>query len=690
MASVNPLLAPSGLPNEAPAFDKIKDRHFLSALRTAVKEARADIRALKNNPETPTFANTIEALELAGERLSILSSLLSNQMLAAGTPKLKATEDKISPLRARFNMAALTDTKIFKRVKAVWDQHHDDPTLTTEQHTLLKKTYDGFRNGGALLKGADKKRLKEIVEEMSTLDSDFSENVKKDVEAFAMIITDKDDLKGIPEDAVAAAAEEAKTRGLENQWVFTLDYPSYGPVASYAENRSLREKMWRAYGSRGWQTEHDNQELIRRILTLKHERAQLLGYNNHAETVLEDRMAQTPQTVATFLDQLKNVYKPAALKDMESLRAFAAQMGHDDLKPWDITFYAEKQKQELYGFSSEDLKPYFPLEKVLAGTFQHFSQQFGIQFSENKQYPTWHPDVKAFDVTDEKTGAFVGTLYTDFHPRKGKKGGAWMTDYRAQGLYQGQIERPVIAIECNFTKPLPGKPALLDHDEVTTLFHELGHAVHGLVSDVTYRSKASPYVPWDAVELPSQVQENWAFTRETLALISGHYQTGEKIPEDLYQKMVASKNYMAGAAGLRQVNLATLDQAWYNTNPKDIEDKFGFNIFAFEEAVTADTRLFPMLAGPTSTSFTHIFSGGYDAGYYSYKWAEVLDADAFEYLTELTTYDSYRLNKYRKEFLAKGGTDNPATLYRNFRGQDADPQALPRREGLLPPKPTFM
>ncbi|QQG36932.1 MAG: M3 family metallopeptidase [Micavibrio aeruginosavorus] len=689
MASVNPLLAHSTLPNQAPVFDKIKDKHFLPAMRAALKEARAEIRAIKTNPEQPTFTNTIEAFELAGERLGILSSLLSNQMLAAGTPELKAAEDKISPLRAKFSMAAFTDIGMFKRVKTVWDLQHNDPALTTEQRTLLKKTYDGFRNGGALLKGAAKKRLKDIVEEMSTLGSDFSENVKKDVEVFALIVTDKDDMKGLPEDAIAAAAEEAKARGLENRWVFTLDYPSYGPFMTYADNRDLREQMWRAYGSRGWKTANDNQDLIRRIVTLSHEKAQLLGYKNHAAAVLEDRMAQTPETVARFLEQLRNAYKPAALKDLESLKAFAASRGQDDLKPWDVNYYSEKQQQELYGFSSEDLKPYFPLEKVLGGAFDHFSRQFGLEFAENRQYPTWHEDVKAFDVTDRQTGEFVGTLYTDFHPRKGKKGGAWMTDYRAQGLYQGRIERPVVAIECNFTKPLPDKPALLDHGEVTTLFHELGHALHGLLSDVTYRSKASPYVPWDCVELPSQVQENWAYQRETLALISGHYQTGEKIPEDLYQKLIAAKNYMAGYAGLRQVNLATLDQAWYNTDPKEIEEKFGFDVLAFEKAATEDTRLFPMLAGPTSTSFTHIFAGGYDAGYYSYKWAEVLDADAFEYLTELDTYDTYRLDKYRREFLAKGGTDNPATLYRNFRGQDADPEALPRREGLLPPKPTF-
>lgn len=688
MAAVNPLLRDSTLPNQAPAFDLIKDKHFLPAMRAALKEARAEVRAIKTNPDKPTFENTIEALELAGERLSILSSLLSNQMLVASSPALKAAEDKISPLQAKFRAATFTNTALLKRVKAVWDSSHDDPALTVEQKDILRSTYDGFRKGGALLKGEAKKRYKQIVEEMATLGSDFGENARKDTEAFALVITNPDDLKGLPDDVKAAAAKKAADRNLEGQWVFTLHAPSYIPFVTYAENRALREKMWQASTSKGWKTANDNQEIIRKILTLSHEKAQILGYRNHAEYVLENRMAQKPETVRAFLDQMIAVYKPAAEKDMAMVQEFAASKGlNDTLKPWDFSFYAEKLKEEKFGFSAEDLKPYFPLEKVLDGTFKHFSRQFGIKFTENTDYPTWHKDVKAFDVTDEKTGAFVGTLYTDFHPREGKKGGAWMTDYRAQGMFRGKVERPVIAIECNFTEPLPDKPALLEHDEVLTLFHEMGHAVHGLLSDVTYRSKASPYVEWDAVELPSQVQENWGFNRETLGLISGHYQTGEALPDDLYEKMIAAKNYLAGYGGLRQVNFARMDQTYYTTDPKDIGEKYGFDIKAFEEAITADTRILPMLGGPMSTSFTHIFSGGYDAGYYSYKWAEVLDADAFEYLTEREAYDTERLSDYRREFLAKGGTQNPATLYRAFRGQDADPQALPRREGLLPPKP---
>lgn len=684
MAATNPLLVPSPLPNGAPAFDKIKDRHYMPAIRAGLREAKAELKAIKDNPDEPTFENTIVALETMGETLSHVMEILGNQISAAATPKLVEIKQTTAPMLAQFYSGVAMDAKLFKRIKTVWDKNHDNPKLTTEQKTLLKNTYDGFRRSGALLKGTAKTRMKEINIAFSTLGTQFNENIKNSMEAYTMVIDKGADLSGLPDDVIAAAKARAEKKDLKGQWLFTLDYPSFGPFITYADNRALREKIWRAFGSRAWRDEFDNQDTIKQIVSLSYESANLLGYSTPAHFVLEDRMSEKPETVFGFLDKLKGAYKEAAIRDLEALKEFAAKNGGPaEPKPWDIAYYSEKMKEAVFGFSSEDLRPYFPLEKVLDGCFKHFSRQFGVTFTENKKYPVYAPDVKAFDVTDTKTKAFIGTFYADFHPRTGKKPGAWMTGYRSQGLYRGKIERPIIAIVCNFTEPLPDKPSLLTHDEVTTLFHEMGHAMHGLLSAVTYRSLASPNVKWDFVELPSQVQENWAYTRETLDLISGHWQTGEKIPDDLFRKLNDSKNFMIASMGLRQVNLGLLDMTWYTTNPQDIEKQYGFDVFKFEEEVTKGTRLFPMLAGPTSTSFSHIFGGGYASGYNSYKWAEVLDADAFYYMTEKSVYDEERLMKYRREILERGGTEHPAILYRNFRGQDADPDALLRREGLL-------
>lgn len=684
MAATNPLLVPSDLPNHAPAFDKIRDEHYLPAIEKGLAEAKDELQALKSNPDAPTFDNTIIALENMGETLGHVMEILGNQISAAGTPELVEIKQTTAPQLAEFYSSVSMDEELFARIKAVWDKDHDNPKLTVEQRTLLKNTYDGFRRSGALLKGADKERMKDINIAFSTLGTQFNENIKNSMEAFSLVVDQEADLAGLPEDVVAAAKARADKKDMHGKWLFTLDYPSYGPFVTYADNRALREKIWRAFGCRAWKDQFDNQDTIKQIVSLSYESANLLGYKTPAHFVLEDRMSEKPETVFGFLDKLKAVYKPAAELELEALKEFAHKHGGPaELKPWDIAYYSEKMKEAVFGFSSEDLRPYFPLEKVLSGCFEHFSRQFGVTFTANKKYPVWAPDVKAFDVTDTKTKAFIGTFYADFHPRTGKKPGAWMTGYRSQGLFNGKIERPIIAIVCNFTEPLPDKPSLLTHDEVTTLFHEMGHAMHGLLSNVTYRSLASPNVKWDFVELPSQVQENWAYTRETLDLISGHWQTGERIPDDLFEKLNKSKNFMIALMGLRQVNLGLLDMTWYTTDPKAIESKYGFDVFKFEEEVTKDTRLFPMLSGPTSTSFGHIFGGGYASGYNSYKWAEVLDADAFYFLTEKSVYDEERLMRYRREVLERGGTEHPAILYRNFRGQDADPDALFRREGLL-------
>ncbi len=677
MADQNPLLGEFKNPHNAPPFDRIKDDHYLPAVEAAIKEARVNIDTIKKSAENPTFENTIAALELSSERLGMVSGIFYNQLSAGASDEMEDLAQKIGPLSSNFSSDVIMDAQLFKRVKAVYDAR-EKLNLTAEQATVLDDCYKGFVRGGALLNESDKQRLREINEQLSVIGPDFSKNVKKSSEKFIMVIEDEKDLSGLPQTAIDAAVMEAEERGQKGKWIFTLDYPSYGPFLTYADNRALREKMWRAFGSRAYQDEFDNCENILNIVRLKDERAKILGYKNHADFVLEQRMAKTPQAVMGFLKKLLATYKPAAKEDLKQLKEFAAKSGFkDDIMPWDVGYYSEKLKEELFQFSSEDLRPYFPLEPVLKGTFEHFSRLFGITFTPAK-YPVWHNDVVTYEVTDNKTGSFMGLFYADFYPRKGKKPGAWMTSYREQGMYSDGMKRPFVAIVCNFTKPTKEAPSLLTHDEVLTLFHEMGHAMHMMLSNVHYASHAGTSVLWDFVELPSQVQENWAYTKETLDLFARHYKTGEPIPAPLVQKVNDAKNFFVGWMGLRQSNLGLLDMAWHSTDPSTIKD-----VAAFEDEVTKETTLFPRMAGPTSTSFTHIFGGGYSAGYYSYKWAEVLDADTFALFEEKGLYDSQTAQKYKTEILAKGGSEDPSILYRNFRGRDADPDALLRREGLL-------
>ncbi len=652
----------------------------MPAVEKAIEEARANYDAIKANPEEPDFDNTIAAMEAAGETLGQVTGIFYNQLSCMGGDALHELAEKIGPITSNFSSDIILDEDLFARVKAVYDKR-DSLNLTPEQMTLLTEDYKDFVRGGALLDADKKQRLREIDQELSTLGPSFMNNASKSAEAFEMIIEDEADLAGLPDSAIEAAAHDAKEHGQEGKWRFSLDYPSYIPFVQYADNRELREKMWRAFANRAWKDEWDNSDNIKRIVTLKHERAGLLGYKNHAHYTLERRMAETPETVLEFLEKMKAAYLPAAKKDLANLQAFAKEQGfEEELMPWDIGYFSEKLKQKLYQFSSEDLRPYFPLNPVLKGCFEHFSRLFNITFKEAKGYEVWHKDVQVFELFDDKD-KFIGTLYGDFFPRTGKKQGAWKTAYRNQGLFHGKIERPVIAIVCNFTKPTSDKPSLLTHGEVTTLFHEMGHAIHALLSDVTYRSLAGTSVLWDFVELPSQVQENWCYEKETLDLFAGHYETGAKIPADLIQKVRDAKNFMGGWGGLRQTNFGFLDMAFHTTDPKDIGD-----VGEFEDTVTKDTSLFPRLAGPMCASFSHIFAGGYSAGYYSYKWAEVLDADTFELFLEKGLYDKETAAKYRDEVLSKGGSQHPSILYRNFRGRDADPDALLRREGLLEDK----
>ena len=670
--SQNPFLASSTLPNQAPAFDKIENAHYLPAIEASISEARTNIDAIKNNPDAPTFENTIVAMEAASESYGQVAGIFYNALSAMGGDELHDLAEQIAPIGAKFSSDIMLDETLFARTKSVYDQSFTD--LTTEQTTLLKDTYKDFIRAGAALDEDKKQRLREISQELSTLSPSFMNNATKSAEAFEMIIDIVDDLSGLPEGQIKAAAHSASEKGHEGKYRFTLDYPSFGPFLQFADNRDLREKIWKANATKAYGDEWDNTENVLNIIKLKHERANLLGYKTHAEYVLEERMAEKPETVMNFLDKMKTAYKAAAKADFDELTNFA---DIDDLKQWDVGYYAEKLKQEKFQFSSEDFRPYLRLDNVLQGCFTHFTKLFGLTFKASTDYPTWHKDVKAFELYDANDD-FIGTLYGDFHPREGKKQGAWKTSYRNQGLYKGKIERPIIAIVCNFTKPTPDRPSLLTHGEVTTLFHEMGHAIHALLSDVTYRSLSGTSVLWDFVELPSQVQENWCFEKETLDLFAVHYETGEKIPTELIEKLRAAKNYMGGWAGLRQTTLGTLDMKWHTTDPSTIID-----VADFEHDVTKDLNFFDRAPGPISTSFSHIFAGGYSAGYYSYKWAEVLDADTFEAFLENGLYHEPTATKYKTEILQKGGSDHPSTLYKNFRGRDADPDALLRREGLM-------
>ncbi|HNQ92343.1 MAG TPA: M3 family metallopeptidase [Alphaproteobacteria bacterium] len=675
--SQNPLLALSPLRNHAPQFDLIKEEHYKPAIEAAIKEAHTNIDKIIANPDTPTFDNTIVALETAAETLGVAAGIFYNQLTAAGTDGLQALAEEIGPIQANFGSDIILNADLFKRVKAVYDQM-DSLNLTTEQKTLLDDTYKNFVRGGALLDDDKKAELRKINEAMSTLSPAYANNVNKSSEAFEMWIDNEDDLAGLPETAIHGAKHEAEEKGQADKWLFTLDYPSFGPFLTYSKKRDLREKIWKAFSTRAYKDKFDNTENIFKIVNLRNQRAKLLGYETHAHYVLERRMAEKPETVMHFLNDLKMKYKEGALKDLDALKKFAKDTdGIDDLKPWDVGYYSEKLRESLYHFSEEDLRPYFPLGNVLKGTFDHFSKLFGLVFTETKDLPTWHKDVTAYDVTDKETGRFIGTFYADFYPRTGKKPGAWMTSYRDQGLFHGKVECPVVAIVCNFTKPTKDKPSLLTFNEVETLFHEMGHATHGLLAKGTYASQTGTNVLWDFVELPSQLQENWLYEPETLNSFAAHYETDEKIPAELIEKMRAAKNFMKGWTGVRQMSFSILDMEWHMRDPQTITD-----IMAFEDEVLKDCQFFPRYGGTASHSFNHIFAGGYSAGYYSYKWAEVLEADAFEAFLENGLYNQDTAHRYRTEILEKGGSEHPAVLYRNFRGRDADLKALLRREGL--------
>ncbi|WP_203293950.1 M3 family metallopeptidase [Luteirhabdus pelagi] len=672
--TTNPLLSPF---NTAP-FSNIKDEHFLPAIKQLIADTKEEINAITENEEAPSFENTIEALEQTGEQLNRVTAIFFNLNSAETNETIQKIAQEVSPLLSDFNNDLLLNEELFKRVKKVYD-NRKSLSLSPEQKTLLDKQYKGFARNGANLSEEKKETLRKIDQELSKLKLTFGENVLAETNRYELHLTDEKDLSGLPDGAIEEAATTAKEKGKDG-WVFTLAYPSYIPFMTYADNRELRKTLALAFGSKGFHgDELDNQENVLRIANLRHQRANLLGYDSHAHFVLEERMAETPEKVHDFLNELLEKAKPAAQKEFDELEAFAKETdGIDQLQKWDGAYYSEKLKQKLFDLDDEKLKPYFELKNVIDGVFTVANKLYGLSFEEVQDIDKYHPDVKTYRVTDTK-GELVAIFYADFHPRAGKRNGAWMTVYRQQQIKNGENERPHISIVCNFTKPTASKPSLLTFNEVTTLFHEFGHALHGMLANTTYSGLSGTNVYWDFVELPSQVLENWCYEKETLELFAKHYKTGETIPMEYITKIKESATFLEGMKTLRQLSFGLLDMAWHGSDPSGIENVKGFEVKAF-----GSTKLYPDV--PTncmSTSFSHIFQGGYSAGYYSYKWAEVLDADAFSYFQEEGLFNKEVAQKFYTHILSQGGTEDPMELYVRFRGRKPDPEALLKRAGLL-------
>lgn len=679
MTTTNPLLKPFTNTDQAVPFDQIKVEHYLPAVDEAIKAAKANVEKIKNNPEAPTFENSIVALEAASELMGQVMGIYGNLEVAHADEALQALAKEIYPKVASLESDISLDADIFKRVKAVYDGRAT-LNLNGEQAKLLEKTYLGFTRNGALLNEEQKETVRKIDQELSVLGPKYSENVLKATNSFEMFLDKKEDVEGLPEGALEGAAAMAEAKGQKGKWLFNLQIPSYLPFMTYAKSRPLREKMWRAFGSRAFKGEFDNQDIVLKIVQLRDQRAKTLGFATHADFVLAERMAKNPSTVLEFLNKLLKASREAGKRDVEEIREFAKKFdGTSDVQPWDVAYYSEKLKEDKYAFNEEDLRPYFKLENVVDGVFAHAKKLYGLTFKENKDIPVYHPEVKAYEIFEEASGKYMGLFYTDFFPRETKKGGAWMTQFRGQGLIGGVMKRPHVSIVCNFTKPTPTKPSLLTYDEVRTLFHEFGHALHGMLSDCTYQSLSGPNVYWDFVELPSQIMENWVGEKEGLDLFARHYETNAAMPAELIEKLKASQKFQAGYMSCRQLQFGLMDMSWHSTDPATIKD-----VDAFEEKATAETRLFPKTEGVNSScSFSHIFAGGYSAGYYSYKWAEVLDADAFEYFKEEGLFNQTVAKKFKDNVLSRGGTEHPMELYKKFRGREPDPNALLRRDGLI-------
>lgn len=663
--------------DEAIPFDRIQPAHYLPALTWAIAKAHENLVILKTKPAN--FENTILGLETCSEPLEIVSGVYFNLFSAEANSEHQALAKEISPVLAGFQSDISLDPEVFAKIKEAYDNRSKE-NLNPEQLKLIEKVYKDFSRNGALLSLADKEKLRALDQELSLLGPQFSENVLNATNGFELVLDQKQDLVGLPDSAIEAASIAAKEKGHTEKWLFNLQAPSFIPFMQYAKNRDLRKKVFLAFASRAFQDKFDNQDIVLKVVDLKHQRANLLGFESHAAYVLQERMAKTPATVLAFLEKLMSPSKRAAEKDISELRAFKKSIdGSEDLQSWDFAYYSEKLKEKKYSFNEEELRPYFALERVIDGVFEHARRLYGLTFKEVFDVPKYHPDVKVYEVREEGTKKYVGLFYTDFFPRETKKGGAWMTAFREQGYSSGQVRRPHVSIVCNFSKPTPSKPSLLTYDEVRTLFHEFGHALHGLLSHCTYRSLAGTNVYWDFVELPSQIMENWVQEKEGLDLFARHFRTGETIPAEMVEKIKKANLFQAGYASLRQLSFSLLDMAWHSQAPAP-----GMKVAEFEKKILEPLQVLPRPeSANTSCAFSHIFAGGYSAGYYSYKWAEVLDADAFEFFKEKGLFDVDVAKSFKENILSRGGTEHPMELYKKFRGREPDPNALLRRDGLL-------
>lgn len=704
-ASENPLLAPLTLPNGAYPLDRVKPEHFLPALKQGIAEARAEIDAIKNNPAPPDFRNTIEALEFVGKTKHIAESVFGNITGANSNDDLRAIEDDMDRESVRFSSDLLLDEALFARVKKVYDAR-ETFSLSPEQKMLLEETYKGFVRSGANLDDAGKKRLREINEKLTELSTSYKNNSLKSIASYKKVIENEDDLRGVPERAKNNYRAAAEKEGLEGKWLVRLSPPPVD-ILQYAENRALREEIAKANGSVAWVPKKtglagifnkvvnfilrrpaddrpDNAPVVLEMVKLRDEKAKLLGFSSYAAFVLDNRMAKTPEDVNAFLDKNQEAYRPAAEAYLQKVKDYARQTdGITDLKPWDVAYYGRRLKEETFGLSLESLRPYFNLENVLDGLRRHAEKLFNIDMTETAgKYPVYHPDVKVYEVKDKESGEMIGLFYADYFARPGaKNSGAWMNTFRNRGLGDGGVnEFSHVVNVCNFPKPAEGQPSLLSLDELRTVFHEFGHGLHALLARGDYKSLTGTNVKWDFVELPSQLQENWAKTKEVLDTFARHYETQEQLPEDTIRKVNEMENFDAGYFGLRQTFQAKLDMAWHTTDPKRVR-----SVEKLEDAILAESWLFPRTSGPMTTNFGHLFAGGYAAGYYSYKWAEVLEADIFELFLEKGLYAANESKRLRDTIYSKGGTVDPNDLFRQMMGRDPDPDALFRREGITPP-----
>ncbi len=671
----NPLLTPSPLPFGAPRFDAIRAEHWLPAFRTAIAEARAEADRIAGNPEAPTFANTVEALEFAGDALERVSGLFFNLLEAESDDGMQRIAEEVSPLLTEYEMYVSLNETLFARVKAVYDARAGID-LAPDQRKLLEDSYKDFVRSGALLGPEDKETFAALQEELDLLELRFGKNALDATNAFTLHLTEEADLDGLPQYVRDAAAQAAREKGLDG-WVFDLTRPSYVPFLQFSTRSDLRERLWRAYNARAFGEPFDNRTVCIRIASLRARIARLLGYPTWADYALEDRMAKDVPAVRKLLDSLMAPSLPAAREEVGRLLAYAREHGYREtqMQPWDFSWWSERYRQEHFAFSEEELKPYFRLEDCIAAVFGLATRLYGLRFLPRTDLPVYHPDVKVYDVQDAD-GRHLALFYADFFPRPGKRGGAWMTNFRELSAPGGVERRPLVSIVTNFSKPSPGTPSLLTHDELTTFLHEFGHALHGMLAEGRYPSLTGTNVARDFVELPSQLMENWAFEPEYLRPFARHWQTGEPIPDELVERLVAARNYHAAYFQVRQLRFGLLDLAWHALRG-EIPDQVGNDI---EEQALKDCTVLPDIPGTCiSTAFGHIFSGGYSAGYYSYKWAEVLEADAFSRFREEGIFNPAVAASFRENILSRGGSEDEALLYRRFRGHDPDPDALLRK-----------